>query len=260
MGIGESVKKGFAVAGQSMNLVLTLFVFGAVWNLINVTLAPQVGATPEAAPAAGVSAVMIAAGIIFILLSFYVQAGSLGYVSEKLKTGQAALPAFFASGARYYVRLLLLGLLVAAIVGTFILAAGLLIALLAGALNILGIILGSIVAAIGIYFVILMFLAPYYIVAGDGKVIPSIKNSIGMVRKHLLTVLGIAIILILIGFGLGILLGVVFALLSVALKGAVSQIVFAVLSSFVNAFLGVLVTGSFMNFYLKASGNTGGAE
>jgi hypothetical protein len=260
MGIGESVKKGFSVAGQSMDLVWALFGFGAVWNLINVFLAPPAAGATEAAPAVGASAAMIAAGIAFIFFSFFIQAGSLGYVSQKMKTGTAGLPVFFATGGKYYVRILLLGLLVAVIVGAFILAAGLLIALLAGAIQILGIILGAIVAATGIYFVILMFLAPYFIVSGDGKVIASVKNSIGLVRRHLLTVLGIAILLILIGFGLGILLGVVFALLNLGVRGTAAQLVFAVLSSFINAFMGVLVTGSFMNFYLKVSGNTGGAE
>lgn len=260
MGIVESVKKGFSVAAQSMGLVFALFAFGAVWNVINVVLAPPVAGATETAPALGASAAMIAAGIAFILFSFYVQAGSLGYVNQKMKTGEAGLPVFFATGAKYYLRIFLLGLLIAAIVGAFILIAGLLIALLAGSLNILGIILGAIVAATGIYFVILMFLAPYFIVAGDGKVIASVKNSINLVRKHLLTVLGIAIILILIGFGLGILLGVVFALLNLGVKGMASQMIFAILSSFINAFVGVIVTGSFMNFYLKVSGNTGGAE
>ena len=49
MGIMGPVKKGFAVAGQSLNLVLTLFVFGVVWNLINLYMTTQLGpagATP----------------------------------------------------------------------------------------------------------------------------------------------------------------------------------------------------------------------
>ena len=259
MGIMGPVKKGFAVAGQSLNLVLTLFVFGVVWNLINLYMTTQLGPA-GATPTTGVSAAMIVVGILFVLVSFYVQAGSLGYVCEKIKKGTAPLSLFLQTGAKFYVPLLLLGLLIALIVGAFILVAGLIIALLAGNLSILGIIIAVVIAAIGIYVVILMFMAPYYIVAGGQKVIASIKQSIALVRKNILAVLGIALILVVAGFVIGILLGVIFALLSTVLKGMPSQVVFAVLSSFVNAFLGVLVTGSFMQFYFEASGNTGGAK
>ena len=50
-------------------------------------------------------------------------------------------------------------------------------------------------------------------------------------------------------------MGIVFALLSAAIQGVIAQVVFSVLSSFVNAFLGLVVTGSFMSFYLNATGN-----
>lgn len=263
MGIIEPVKKGFAVATQSLNLVFALFGFGVIWNLINLTMTTRLGATEAGATPAtpAASGAMIGIGLIFILLSFFVQAGSLGFVCDKLKTGKASLATFFSTGTKFYVRLLILGLLVAAIVGAFILLAGLVIALLAGTLSILGIIVAVVIAAIGIYFVVLMFLAPYFIVASDQKVIASVKQSVALVRKNILTVLGIALILIVVGFLIGIVLGVIFALLSAAVKGMASQIVFAVLSSFVNAFLGVLVTGSFMHFFFEASSNnTSGAK
>ena len=36
MGVIESVKKGFSVAFRSSNLVLVLFTFSFIWNLLNI--------------------------------------------------------------------------------------------------------------------------------------------------------------------------------------------------------------------------------
>lgn len=261
MGVLQPFKKGFGVATQSLGLIFVLFIFGTIWNLVNVFMAPQLPASPDQTVAPTVSAAMIVTGVVFILLSFFVQAGSLGYVRERVKLGRAGLSDFFGNGGKYYVPLFLLGLLIALIVGVFILLAGLAIFLFSKNLNIVGVILAVAIAATGIYFMILMFLAPYFIVAGEEKVIASIKKSISLVRKHILAVIGIAFLLILVGFLFGVVLGVILALLSAAIQGVVSQVIFAVLSSLVNAFLGIWVTGAFMVFYLGANNpsNTSGA-
>lgn len=250
MKIGESVKAGFKVAGGSMNLVLALFVFGAFWNLINVFLTPKLETpTPQT------SALAIAVGLVFIFASIFVQAGSLGYVRDKMKLGAAKLSDFMSAGSKYYLRLLLLGLFIALVVGFFVLIAALAVALLAATLNALGIAIAVTVGVIGVYVAMLMFLAPYFIVVADQKIIASVKQSMAMVKKNLLVILGIILILIVIGFIFGITLGAVFALLSTAIPQTTAQIIFAVMSSFINAYLGLVVTGSFMNFYLSASNN-----
>lgn len=260
MGIMESVKKGFSVAGQSLNLVFVLFGFGLVWNIVNLVLTPRLAVSPDTPPSAGASAAMIAVGILFILVSFFVQAGSLGYIADKIKTGKAELSAFFAAGGKFYVKMLLLGLFVGLVVGVLLLAIGLLVALLAPTVQILAVILGLLIGAAVIYFILMVFLAPYAIVVDNEKVMASVKKSMGIVKSHLLTVIGIALVLILIGFLIGVLLGVILAILSAAVKGTAAQVVFAVLSSFVNAYLGVLVSAAFMNLYLSASHNTSGAR
>jgi hypothetical protein len=106
-----------------------------------------------------------------------------------------------------------------------------------------------------------MFLAPYFIVVGGEKIIQSIKNSIGLVRKNLLVVLGIIlIIIIIVALSFAALLLAAYLLTSLGVRGTASLVVLSVLGSFFNAFLSVLVVGALMNFYLKASANTGGAE
>lgn len=256
MAIGTVIKKGFKVATESMDLVLVLFVFGGVWSLLNVFLAPWLQMPSTAPPA-----VAIVLGILFALASIFMQAGSLGYVRDKLKLGKAEFSSFTASGSKYYIPFLLLSLFIVLVVGVFIIAAAAIAALLANVVSVLGLVLAVIVAAIGVYAAILMMLAPYFIVVGGQGVIASVKSSISLVRKNLLKLLGITLILVAIGFLIGVVLGLFFAFLSTALKQAqAAQIIFAVLNSLVNAFLGVMVTGSFMTFYLEISNNTGGAS
>ena len=251
MGIGESVKKGFSVATQSMALVFCLFAFGVFWSILNLLYTSKFQ-TPAQAP----SPIVIALAVVFILLSIYMQAGSLGFVLNKIKQGNADLSSFAAAAGKFYLRVLLLGLFVAVIAGAFILLAGLGVAFLQTPGMVIAVVLGG----IGIYVLLLMFLSPYILVAEDNKVIASIKKSVAFVRKNILAVLGISLILVAIGFAAGVILGLVYGAITLVLKaGTASQIIFAVLSSFLNAFLGVFVTAGFMNYYLANSNNTGGA-
>ena len=45
MGIIEAIKKGFGVASRNLGLVLVLFVFNLIWNIVNVAIMPA-GALP----------------------------------------------------------------------------------------------------------------------------------------------------------------------------------------------------------------------
>ncbi len=250
MGIREAIGKGFAVARKSTNLVFVLFAFGAVFNVLNVFLAPP----PPAAGAQPLppSPAMIVVGIVFVLLTIYFQAGSMAYVRDFVKSGAATLANFTAGGGKYYVRLLLLGVAVAVIIGAFVLLAAVLAGVLGTAVPVLAIPVAILLAALGIYFVVMLFLSPYAAVVDEQGLKASIKTSMKLVKKNIGKLIGITLWVILIGFGVGIVLGVVLAGVSVVIKAQQPvQIAFAVLSSLVNAFLGVFVTAVFMNFYLS---------
>jgi hypothetical protein len=250
MGIGEAISKGLGVAKKSMGLVLLLFVFGAVFNVLNVFLAPPVPV--EGAEPTPPSPAMIAVGVVFIFLTIYFQGGSMAYVRDSVKSGAATLASFTAGGGKYYVKLLLLGLLVAAVIGVFVLLAALVAGFLGSLVPFLAIPAAILLGALGIYFVVLLFLSPYAAVADDQGVGASIKLSMKLVKKNILKLLGISLLVIVIGFGVGLVLGALLAGISVVIKAQQPvQIVFAVLSSFVNAWLGVFVTAAFMNFYLS---------
>ena len=245
MGIVESIKKGFSTAVSSLPVVLVLFVFGFIFNLINMTLAPQAQA-PNAPP----SIPMIAAGVVFILLTVFMQAGSMGYVRDKIKQGSASFANFTGSASKYYVRILLLSLVIALIIGAFVLLAALVVALLGQKAQYVAIGIAIVIASIGIYTLILLFFAPYIAIVNEQGVAASLKESVKVVRANILKVVSISLILIAIGFAIGLVIGLVVGLLARVMQGTSSQIVFAFLSSLVNAFLGFFVTSSFMSFYL----------
>ena len=253
-----AIKKGFSVTGKSLGLMAVLFVFGLVWNLINVFYAQGLA---QAEPNLRQSIVILALGLVFILISIYIQGGSLGYVLDVVKQGKAAFSNFTAAGKKYYGRLFVLGLIVSvflivSFVGIVLAASFLMDKILALAVTIT-----VFLATAVICFVILVSLAPYIAVVDDQKTMASIKRSIVTVRKHLLHLLGFSLLLILIGFGVGLALGGIQAGLSLLVKQeVVTKVIFAVLGSAANSYLGVFVTATFMGFYLaiqgQASNNT----
>jgi len=251
MRIKESVSKGFGVAKKSLGLVLVLFAFGFVFNLINLFLAPPTGPDVTQTPPPALVAVMV----VFIFLSIFFQAGSMVYVRDLIKAGTANFGNFTSGGGKYYVRMLLLGIVVSLIVGVLVLLAALVAAFLQNQ-PVVSVPLMILCAAFGIYFAVLLFLSPYAVVVDEKGVGASIKLSMKLVKKNILSLLGISALMILIGFGIGLILGGIFAGLSFLIKAEMaSQIIFAFLSSLVNSFLGVFVTGAFMNFYLSLDRN-----
>jgi hypothetical protein len=255
MGVMEAIKKGFSLAAKSMNLILVVFIFNLIWNVLGVFFAPAPpAAVPGEAVAPEVNPVWVILSILFILLSIFIQGGILGVVRDLVKQGILKIGKFINYGKKYYLRLLGLGLLIMLIILVIGLIAAIIVAIGAPTGNsvVIGItsILALIVGAVGLYVMLLLFLAPYIMVADDLGVIEAMKKSIDIVRRNLLKVLGLAVMLVLIAFGMGFVLGVVTGIISVAMPGIVTQMLTAILTSGLNAYVGILMTASFMSFYV----------
>jgi len=253
MTVMDAVKKGFSVSQKSMGLLSILFSFNIIWNILGVFMLPQ---TPAGAPGgpAPASPLWVALSIIFILLSIFIQGGVLGVVKDLVKQGTAKLGDFSTYGKKYYFKLFGLGVLVTLIISLFAILAALMIAIAAPSGNkiLLGImsIAALIIAGVGIYFIILLLFSPYVLVVDDLGVVPSIKKSMEVVRKIILKVLGLAVILILIAFGLGLITGMVSGLVSLVIKNKLAQVIGAVLTSALNAYVSIIMTSGFMAFYM----------
>lgn len=238
----SSIKKGFQVTSKSAALVLSLSLIGVVWSFLNISLAPK-EVTANSTP----SVPFLLLGVAVLFTSFFLQAGSLGYLYEKIKQGASSQKTFVNSGLKYYLRLLGLGLFI----GVFGIVFVLLALTISASFKTVGTVIGVALAATWVYVVLLLFLSPYIIVAKDQKLIASAKESLDISQKHIWTVVGLALLLVAIGFMIGVVLGLVVGSLSVVMKNRSSEFIFAIFSSVINAYLGVLVTASFTAFYLE---------
>ena len=248
MGIFGSIKKGAAIAASSLPVVMILFVFSFVFNLINLMLTPE-NPDPNTPPPVA----LIAAGIAFVLVTVYMQAGSMTYMRNKIKQSAAALSDFFAGGMRYYLKMLGLSLIMAVIIGIFVLIAALSISQLGQTQRIVAGAIVSVCFIVGMFLLVLLFFAPYIAICEDAGVIASLKKSKSLVLANFMKVVGLAIVLILVGFLVGILIGFVVGLVARTMPPMGSKVLFAFLSSLVNSYLGLFVTASFMSFYLSRS-------
>jgi len=267
MGIVDAIKKGFGVASRNLLLILILFIFNLIWNMINIAIMPA-GAllTPGTAPAAGtppaispqVAITSLLAALIFILLSIFMQGGSLGVVKDYIKEGRMKLGSFASYGIKYYLRLFGLGIIILLFIVIVAIIAALIIAATAPLNNIIATVIASLVAVAiglaGIYIVILLVMAPYALVCDEIGIIDAMKRSIKIVRKSFWKILLLLALLILIAVGIAVLIGILTGLLTVALPSKAGQIVIGVVNSIFNGYFGIVMMAAFMSFYLALAG------
>lgn len=251
----EAIKKGFGVAAKGMGLVAVLFAFNLIGNLASLpfTPAPGAAATPQLA------APLLIVSFIFIIISIFIQGGSLGLVRDAMKEGKMKLAAMPQYGAKYFVRLLVLGILILLLVVIVALVAGLLIALTTPLNNPIvtgiAIVIAAVIAIMALlYFFIPFILSPYAVVCDDVGAIEALKKSIAVGRKpfpKVFALLLLVVVVVLISLGVGFLIGLVVGLISAVIPAGAGRILMLVVSSAVNSYLGVVVTAAFMTYYLS---------
>ncbi len=255
MGVIEAIKKGFAAASKNLTLVLVLFVFNAIWALGSIPLINPVNlATPGAATPTPISKTALGFSFLFILISIFMQGGSLGLVRDYLKAGSSKLGSFASYGLKYYLRLFALGLiiilivLVAAIIATILIAATTPLKQLA--VTIIATIAAVVIGIAALYFIILLLMSPYALVCDEAGIMGSLKSSIATVKKSFWKVTALLVLLILISFGVGFVIGLVIGLITAAMPAKVGQAVIGLANSAFNGYLGVAMMAAFMVFYL----------
>lgn len=265
MGILEAIKKGFGAASKNLTLVLILFIFNLIWNVANISVIPAnlltaPGATPAAPPAVPpqVAITTFLLSILAMLLSIFMQGGSLGVIRDYIKEGKMKLAQFAPYGLKYYLRLLGLGILIILFILIVALIAGLLIAATMPFKNAVVTVIAAIIAIAiglaGIYFVLLLVLSPYALVCNESGIITSMKSSINVTKKSFFKIMLLLVVLILIAVGIGVLLGILTGLLTTVLPVRAGQVIIAFVNSLFNGYFGVVMTAAFMVFYLALAG------
>jgi hypothetical protein len=252
MKILDAIKKGFDIANTSLKLVLVVFIFNLVWNIAVIPFTPEqpIGAGAEVA----MSPMLTIISLLFVLASIFVQGGVLGSVRDTVKTSALDLAKFADYGKKFYVRLLCLALIIILIIAIVAFLATLIVAASAPTGNAVMIALTTILAlavgGAGVYLIVLLFLSPYILVVEDLGIFESMRASIDFVKKAILKILGLGLLLVLIGFGIGLIMGIIAGVLSLAVKGKFLQLITGVLNGGVNAYLSIIVTGALLTYYL----------
>lgn len=254
MGVIEAVKKGFNISGKAMALVAILFAFNLIGSLASLPFTPAPGAT--ATPDAAIPLLLVS--LVFVIISIFVQGGALGLIKDAIKGGQMKLAAMPQYGAKYFVRLLVLGLFILAIILVITIIAALMIAVAAPLNNqiVTGIVIVIAIAiaiAAALYLFIPFILSPYAVVCDELGVIEALKKSIAVGRKpftKVFSLLLLTLVLVLIALGVGFVIGLLVGLVSAVLPATVGRIIMIVASSVVNGYLGVVATAAFMVYYL----------
>ncbi|MDO8535664.1 MAG: hypothetical protein Q7S30_01455 [Candidatus Omnitrophota bacterium] len=265
MGMLEAIKKGFGVASKNLVLILVLFVFNLIWNMVNIAIIPAgtvpvggAGATTSPTMPPEVAFTTLIFSILFILVSIFMQGGSLGVVKDYIKEGKTKLSQFASYGLKYYLRLLGLGLIIILLVLIIAVIAALIVAATAPLNNIIATVIASIVAIaiglVGIYFVILLVMSPYAMVSDETGIMEAMKRSMRVVKKSFWKILLLLVLLILIAIGIGVLIGMLTGLLTVALPVKIGQIVIGVVNSLFNGYFGIVMMASFMALYMALAG------
>ncbi len=264
MGVGAAVKKGFGVASASWPLVGLLFLFNLVWNLGSIPFAQK----PPEEWAVGTWVWAVLFIVTFLLLAVYVQGGMLGYALSAVREGRTVLDRFWQSGRQLFGKLFLLGLvlvLCAGVVGlvfvvTFAMALGV---SLAWENNTIAIVLANILAVaisgVALYFLFLLFFAPYALVSEQVKIGESLKRSVHFVRSSLGRVVLLLVVLVVVSLVAMLVVGLV-ALLLITLKvpTTASDVIVRILSSGINSYLGVVTATALIGYYLaRGSGRAG---
>ncbi len=254
MNIMDAIKKGFEIAGKNLNIVLIIFVFLAIGNLVVIPF------TPEAAGGADITMppVLIAISAILFLVGIFVQGGILGSVTDVVKAGKPDLGKFKGYGMKFYPRLLGLLLVIMVILGlvgflaTFIVAAS--TATNNAALVILAVIVALVLVLAGLAALLFLFLSPYIAVIDDAGVPQAIKTSVNFVKKAPLKIIGLGLLLILIRAGIGLVIMMIAGMMNFVVKGKVLQAVTALMNAGAYGYISVVMAACLTAYYLASKG------
>lgn len=254
--IKESLKKSFEILRESTSLFLLVFVFHVLASFFISFF--FTGPAPQFQGAASMPSLITASSIVMILY-FYLHAGTLAYVHNKINFGQAPLSIFFSSGFKYLSPLILFQL--AFFLPAIIVTAGIgfiFIGFLTVSLQVAEPSQTAVMVTIGgfcilfimnICWAFLMLYAPTIIVADSSKVYVAMKKSAKIVWKYIGVTLGLLAI------------NAIFYLMTGLLSGIEKYIfinwffqvtlLFAI--AFWNTFFEIYVSCIVMNIYLRIS-------
>ncbi len=208
---------------------------------------------------------LLAAMLILIVASNWINGGQIGYLARRVISGQASIADFFASANRSLVRLLgamgvsLVGLVAFVLIGILIVAAVTALANLAPTwldvvLGILGLVLGLGIVVVLIWLLVRLSFWLIAIVADGHGPIGGLKQSFRVSRGQWWKIAGLGLLAGLISYGIWLPFGLVEWLGSFAgeaISGVIS-IVSNVLGMVASLYIGFALLSAYIRFYVDA--------
>lgn len=264
MGVFDVIGKGFSYASKSVGLILILFIFNLVVSLASIAIIGPATVTPVAGAvvpplnfAKGIAALLL--GLVAILLSVFIHGGSLACIRDLVKEGKFSLNKFASYGGSFYAKLLGLGILIMLILLVAVIVIGLIIsagaAINNAAITAIFVILSILLGLAALYILVLFIFSPYSVVVDDSKVIESMKRSIQFAKKNLGSIIGLAVLAILISVIVGLISGFFAIILNLGFKNTprISDILQAIINSGLNSYISVVLIAAFMAYYMTKS-------
>lgn len=257
MGIVEAVKKGFALSGKLVKVILLFFILNVAMGLISLPLA-----RPENVGKPGVAAISFILSIIFFAIFIYLQGGALGMTRDIHKTGSSDMSNFAVYGKKYYLKilgLLLLYILIAlGIVLVLALAGSGILALADNAFT--RTLVFGVAAIIGLFVIVLLLFPIYSIVADENSVMQALKKGMKVGRDNFWLTLGLFALLVVISILLSLVIGFVTGLITVPLPYMLGQVVITIVNSAVQSYIPIVMMLAFMGYYLSLTKESGAPQ
>ncbi|MDD5449393.1 MAG: hypothetical protein PHO42_02185 [Candidatus Omnitrophica bacterium] len=255
MKVIEAIGKGFNIAGRSFSVLGVLFVFNTAWNLVTI---PYTGAAQNAARQK-INPGLLGFSLIFILINIFIQGGLFGALKDAvISNGKATLNNFIKYGGRFYARFVGLGALFLAAIILVIVILAILFGMAVVAKNIaLGIILAAvavILAAIALYYFFIFFLSPYILAVEDANVFKALSGSYRFIKANFGRMTGLMVLLVLIGFGIGFIMGILTGALSFVIKGPAFQFLTGIITGAVNSYITLIISAALIVYYCGLTG------
>jgi sterol desaturase/sphingolipid hydroxylase (fatty acid hydroxylase superfamily) len=111
----------------------------------------------------------------------------------------------------------------------------------------------AIIVLVGLLYFVPFTLSPYALVCNELGVIEAMKKSLVTAKKpfsRVFLLILLFVLLILIALGVGLVIGFIFGVLTAVMPAGVGRIIMSAVTSCINGYLGVVMTASFMVFYL----------
>ncbi|MDD5440357.1 MAG: hypothetical protein PHS37_09250 [Candidatus Omnitrophica bacterium] len=247
MGIFQAIGKGFAESLKFLKVIALFFVFNFVIGLIMLPFA-----SPQNANNPRVALISVGVSIIAVLVFIFLQGGALALIRDLLKKGACSMGDFMSYGAKYYIPILGLFIIVVLIALVVILLVAIVAAGIFAVANnaVTKAVIIGIVALLAIIAAVLLLFPIYAIIVDEVGPVAAIKRGISASLKAFWKTLAFLLILFLATFGIAFAIGTAAMSIAGVLPLKVGQVITIFVNSILQSYLSVVMMIALMVFYL----------